>query len=129
RGGVRADARTACALGDGADLLLRLVVTRGGHRLALLEPMPDHGDSARLSVETHLPTPLLHAAKSLSYAANMLAARLAVERGYDDALLVLPDGNVLEITRSSFFWVEDERIFTPPLEADTILDSITRRRA
>jgi branched-subunit amino acid aminotransferase/4-amino-4-deoxychorismate lyase len=64
----------------------------------------------------------------LSYAANMLAARLAVERGYDDALLVLPDRRVLEITRSSFFWVADGRILTPPLQENEILDSITRRR-
>jgi branched-chain amino acid aminotransferase len=121
------DALAACEIADGADLLLRLVVTRGGHRIALLEPMPPHGETMRLSVETHLPTPLLRAAKSLSYAANMLAARRARERGYDDALLVLPDGRVLEVTRSSFFWVEDGRVYTPPLEDDTILDSITRR--
>ena len=57
----------------------------------------------------------------------MLAARLAAGRGYDDALLVLPDRQVLEVTRSSFFWVEDGRVLTPPLENDTILDSITRR--
>jgi branched-chain amino acid aminotransferase len=126
--GVRDDAMTASAIADGADLLLRLVVTRGGHRIALLEAMPQYGDSIRLSVETHLPTPLLHAAKSLSYAANMLAARRAAERGYDDALFVTPDGRVLEITRSSFFWVEDGRILTPPLGDDEILDSITRRR-
>lgn len=125
--GVRTDALTACELADGADLLLRLVVTRGGHRIALLEPMTDHGDSIRLSIETHVPTPLLRAAKSLSYAANMLAVRRAVERGYDDALLVTPDGRVLEITRSSFFWVEGGRILTPPLGGDEILDSITRR--
>jgi branched-chain amino acid aminotransferase len=126
--GMREDALTACGLADGRDLLLRLVVTRGGHRLALLEAMPAHGDSLRLSVEHHLPTPLLHAAKSLSYAANMLAARRARERGYDDALLVMPEGRVLEVTRSSFFWVEDGQAYTPPLEEDTILDSITRRR-
>ena len=124
---MRDDALTATELADGGDFLLRLVVTRGGHRVAILEPMPAYGDTIRLSVETHLPTPLLRAAKSLSYAANMLAARRAVERGYDDALLVLPDGGVLEITRSSFFWVEDGRIYTPPLDGDTILDSITRR--
>jgi branched-chain amino acid aminotransferase len=126
--GMREDALTACELADGRDLLLRLVVTRGGHRIALLEPMPEHGGSLRLSVEHHLPTPLLRAAKSLSYAANMLAARRARERGYDDALLVMPEGRVLEVTRSSFFWVEDGRVCTPPLEEDTILDSITRRR-
>ena len=129
--GVRDDALTAAGIADGADLLLRLVVTRGGHRIALLEPMPDYGVSLRLSVEHHLPTPLLRATKSLSYAANMLAVRRAAERGYDDALLVMPDsagGWVLEVTRSSFFWVEDGEVLTPPLEDDTILDSITRRR-
>ena len=125
---VRDDALTASELADGAEAMVRLVVTRGGHRVALLEALPAHGDSIRLSVESHLPTPLLRAAKSLSYAANMLAARRAVDRGYDDALFVQPDGRVLEITRSSFFWVEDGRICTPPLEDDTILDSITRRR-
>lgn len=125
--GVRDDALTACGIADGADGLLRLVVTRGGHRIALLEPISDHGDQIRLSVETHLPTPLLRAAKSLSYAANMLAARRAVERGYDDALLVTPDSRILELTRSSFFWVVDGRIYTPPLAGDEILDSITRR--
>ena len=125
---MREEALRACEIADGRDLLLRLVVTRGGHRIALLEAMPRHGDSVRLSVEHHLPTPLLRAAKSLSYAANMLAARRASERGYDDALLVLPDERVLEVTRSSFFWVEEGRTYTPPLEEDTILDSITRGR-
>ena len=126
---VRDDALAACEIADGAEALLRLVVTRGGHRIAVLEPMPSHGESMRLAVEPHLPTPLLRAAKSLSYAANMLAARRAAERGFDDALFVLPpDDHVLEVTRSSFFWVEDGRIHTPPLEDDTILDSITRRR-
>lgn len=124
---VRADIDKACELADGGDYLLRLVVTRGGHRVALLEPMPDHGASLRLAVERHQPTPLLHAAKSLSYAANMLAARLAADRGYDDALFVHPDGRVLEVTRSSFFWVDDGKLFTPPLNGDEILDSITRR--
>jgi branched-chain amino acid aminotransferase len=126
--GVREDALTASEIADGADLLLRLVVTRAGHRMALLEPMPEYGDSIRVSVETHLPTPLLRGAKSLSYAANMLAARRAAERGYDDALFVTPERRALELTRSSFFWVEDGRVLTPPLNGDEILDSITRRR-
>ena len=126
--GVRNDALTACELADGRDLLLRLVITRAGHRIALLEPISAHGDRLRLAVEEHLPTPLLRAAKSLSYGANMLAVHLAAERGFDDALLVMPDSRVLEVTRSSFFWVEDGRIFTPPLQHDEILDSITRRR-
>ncbi|MEA2374924.1 MAG: branched-chain amino acid aminotransferase [Thermoleophilaceae bacterium] len=125
--GVHGDALKACELADGGDFLLRLVVTRGGHRMALLEPLPEHRDALRLAVERHQPTPLLRAAKSLSYAANMLAVRLAAERGFDDALFVLPDDRVLELTRSSFFWVDGGKILTPPLNGDEILDSITRR--
>jgi branched-chain amino acid aminotransferase len=127
--GVHGDALKACELADGRDVLLRLVVTRGGRRIALLEPMPAHGPTLRLAVERHQPTPLLRAAKSLSYAANMLAVRRAAERGYHDALFVLPEpeSRVLEVTRSSFFWVADGKILTPPLNDDEILDSITRR--
>jgi branched-chain amino acid aminotransferase len=55
----------------------------------------------------------------------MLATRLAVERGFDEALLVTPHGRVLEAPTSSFFWVKDGRLLTPPLE-DHILASITR---
>ena len=51
-----------------------------------------------------------------------------MERGFHDALLVLPDRRVLEVTRSSFFWVEDGQVLTPPLGDDEILESITRRR-
>lgn len=125
--GVHGDALKACELADGRDHLMRLVITRGGHRITLLEPMPQHGDSLRLAVERHQPTPLLRGAKSLSYAANMLAVRLASERGFDDTLFVLPDDRVLEVTRSSFFWVDGGKVFTPPLNGDEILDSITRR--
>ena len=71
-------------------------------------------------------TRVLDGVKSLSYAANMLARRLARERGADDALLVTPHGRVLEAPTSSIFWVKDGAILTPPLE-EHILASITRR--
>jgi branched-chain amino acid aminotransferase len=63
--------------------------------------------------------------KTLSYAGNMLAGRLARERGFDEALLVSPHGRVLEGPTWTFFWVSEGRLFTPPLE-DRILASITR---
>jgi branched-chain amino acid aminotransferase len=66
--------------------------------------------------------------KSLSYAGNMLAKRLAQERGFDEALLVTPHGRVLEAPTSSVFWVaRDGALCTPPL-AEHILASITRQR-
>jgi branched-chain amino acid aminotransferase len=125
---VRADAyRLLAHAGSGPDQqLLRIVITRGGRRLLLTEPLPPSPDRIRLGSVTYSPTIVLDGVKSLSYAANMLASRLARERGFDDALLVTPEGRVLEAPTSSLFWVKDEEVLTPPLE-DHILASITRR--
>jgi branched-chain amino acid aminotransferase len=105
---------------------LRLIVTRGGRRLAMIEPLPQLPNSIALARVTYVPTLVLDGIKSLSYAANMLAGRLARERGYDEALLVTPQEEVLECPTASFFWVRDGELLTPPLD-DHVLDSITRR--
>ena len=79
---------------------LRIVITRGGRRLLLTEPIAAMPDVLRLASITYSPTRVLDGIKSLSYAANMLATRLAQERGYDEALFVTPHGHVLEAPRS-----------------------------
>jgi branched-chain amino acid aminotransferase len=111
---------------DGA---LRIVLTRGGRRLLLTEqvkPQPEGG--TRACFVTFAPTRILDGVKSLSYASNMLATRLAQERGFHEALLVTPHGRVLEGPTSSLFWVNERgELCTPPLE-DHILASITRQR-
>jgi branched-chain amino acid aminotransferase len=82
----------------------------------------------RVATIVYSPTVLLDGVKSISYAANSLATRLAVERGADQALLVSRDDHVLEGSNFAAFFAfgEDERFYTPPL-AEGILDSITRR--
>lgn len=112
--------------GSSFDGCLRVVLTRGGRRLVMTEPLPPTPEHARLAYVTYAPTHLLDGVKSLSYAANMLATRIARERGADEALLVTPHGRVLEGPTTSFFYVLDGALYTPPLE-DRILDSITRR--
>jgi branched-chain amino acid aminotransferase len=112
---------------DGA---LRIVVTRGGRRLLLTEPLPasSGAESVRLGVVTYSPTRVLDGIKSLSYGGNMLTSRLARERGFDEALLVTPHGRVLEAPTSSIFWVDQAgTLCTPPLD-EHILASITRDR-
>jgi branched-chain amino acid aminotransferase len=109
------------------DALLRLVVTRGGHRIAIVEPLPVRPAVARVATVPYAPNRILDGLKTLSYAANMLAGRLARERGFDEALLVTPHGRVLEGPTWTFFWVRDGELLTPPLE-DRILASITRAR-
>lgn len=106
---------------------LRLVLTRGGRRLLLTEPLPATKERVRLAAVTYAPTRVLDGVKSLSYASNMLAGRLARERGFDEALLVTPHGRVLEAPTSTFFWADADGVLsTPPLD-DHILASITRR--
>jgi branched-chain amino acid aminotransferase len=114
-------------LGD-ADGQLRLIVTRGGRRLAMTEPIPSHGETLRLATVTYSPTVILNGVKSLSYAANMQATRIAKAGGADEAVLVLPDGTVLEPPTSSIFWVSPQGgLRTPALDAG-VLESITRDR-
>jgi branched-chain amino acid aminotransferase len=108
---------------DGA---LRLLITRTGRRIVIVGPLPKRVPAMTLATIRYAPTRVLDAVKSLSYAANMLASRLAREAGADEALLVTPHGRVLEAPTSAFFYVIDGGLHTPPL-AEHILDSITRR--
>jgi branched-chain amino acid aminotransferase len=113
--------------GRSFDGCLRLLLTRGGRRLLITEPLHAPPAVARLSSVTYAPTRVLTSIKSLSYAANMLCSRVARERGFDEALLVTPHGRVLEAPTSSLFWVDgDGKLCTPPLD-DHVLASITRR--
>ncbi|MBE2317024.1 aminotransferase class IV [Solirubrobacter sp. CPCC 204708] len=109
------------------DGVLRFYATRGGRRIVLVLPLPQRPAVARLATIRYAPNRVTDGLKTFSYAANMLASRLAQEQGYDDALLVTPHGRVLEGTTSSFFWVRDGVLRTPPLE-DRIFGSITRER-
>jgi branched-chain amino acid aminotransferase len=126
RAAVEEDVQSLLEAAQPADALLRILVTRGGRRIALLEPLPALPQSLALGRVTYAPTLVLDGIKSLSYAANMLASRRARERGFDEALLVSPEGRVLECPTASFFWVRARELLTPPLD-DHVLESITRR--
>jgi branched-chain amino acid aminotransferase len=114
-------------LGD-ADGQLRLIVTRGGRRLAMTEPIPPHADTIRLATVTYCPSVILNGVKSLSYAANMQSTRLAKAQGADEAVLVKPDGVVLEPPTSSIFWVSPQGTLRTPALDNGVLESITRDR-
>lgn len=125
---IAADARMLLDAEPAGDAALRLVVTRGGHRLGIVEALKQRPATLALASVEYSPTRVLDQIKSLSYGANMLATRLAQERDADDALLVTPHGRVLEAPTCSFFCsLDGQTLITPPLD-DHILDSITRRR-
>jgi len=128
RGALESEIEALLAELGPADGQLRLIVTRGGRRLAMTEPIPSHGATLRLATVTYSPSVILNGVKSLSYAANMQATRIAKGTGADEAVLVLPDGTVLEPPTSSIFWVSPQgTLRTPALDAG-VLESITRDR-
>lgn len=129
--------KTAVELGTGA---VRVVVTRGAS-------VPGLDDPSKVIVFGHSwdvpegPVRLMplvapwHAAgvpwdlagaKIISYGPNMAAARRARSEGFDDALLLTTENQVLEGPTFSVAWVVDGTLETPGLELG-ILDSITRR--
>jgi len=127
RGQVERDVGALVAAMASASFDVRIVLTRGGQRIVLAEPMPELPALLRLALVVDTPRRVLGGAKTLSYAGNMLARRLAVERGFDEALLVSPDGRILELQTASIFYVDADGVLcTPPL-SEEILDSITRR--
>jgi branched-chain amino acid aminotransferase len=107
---------------------LRLVVTRGGRRLAFTEDLPARGETVRLATVTYSPNVILNGVKSLSYAANMEATRIAQGKGAEEAVLVRPDGIVLEAPTSTIFWVSYDGVLRTPALDVGILESITRDR-
>jgi branched-chain amino acid aminotransferase len=122
----RADVAALIDAREQREGMVRIVATRGGRRIVLVEPLPDLPAALALEPVTYAPVRLLDGIKSLSYGANMLASRLAREQGADEALLITPHGRVLECPTSSFFLVSGGAVRTAPL-ADHVLDSITRR--
>jgi 4-amino-4-deoxychorismate lyase len=134
-GGLAQAAAEAIAACGEADAVLRLLWTAGREGsaeptgLVLVSSLPAGLDDLRsrglrLATVPWFPGALA-GAKSTSYAENMAAVDDAVRRGADDALLVGPDGTVLEAPTSNVWFREDERLLTPSL-ALPLLAGVTR---
>ena len=69
-----------------------------------------------------------HAKTVANYANSILAKRDALEKGYDEAILLNMDDDVAEGPGENLFIVEDGEIITPPLSSG-VLGGITRDSA
>ncbi len=107
---------------------LRIVLTRGGKRLLFCETLPEWDETIAVATVTYAPSVILTGVKSISYAANMQATRIAQGKDAEEAILVRPDGVVLEAPTSSVFWVSAEGGLRTPAIDSGILESITRHR-
>lgn len=125
--------------GAGGDCQVRVLLTGGGRdplvaaaprTVVLWEPVVRPEPPLRLlpvQAPWHPATDRspFYAVKWLSYAANMACTDIARREGYHDALLLSPDGMVLEGPTFSVAWVAEGRLETPSLSLG-ILPSITR---
>lgn len=133
---------TARANAREGDLALRLTVTPGpvepgspfpgtptGGPTVVVIAHPLRIDPATyergVSAATVTRTRELPEVKAVSFLAAGLARREATQRGADEALLVTPDGSVLEGSYSNVFAVLDGVLVTPPIDAG-ILPGVTR---
>jgi branched-chain amino acid aminotransferase len=128
RGALEGEIEALLGEAGPVDGQMRLIVTRGGRRIAATEPIPPHPETVSLRTVTYCPSVILNGVKSLSYAANMQATRIAKAQGADEAVLIRPDGTVLEPPTSSVFWVSAEGGLRTPALSDGVLESITRDR-
>jgi len=128
RGALEAEIEALLGQAGPVEGQMRLIVTRGGRRIAATEPIPAHGETLSLATVTYSPSVILNGVKSLSYAANMQATRIAKGQGADEAVLITPEGTVLEPPTSSVFWVSAEGELRTPALTDGVLESITRDR-
>lgn len=131
-------ARTVAA--EGGEGIVRIIVSRGdavpgasaGGRIVVLHhPLPFTPATVRLRPWAAPWHPAgrpweLAGIKTISYAPNLMASRLAGRDGFDDALLLADDGTVLEGPTFSVGWVADGTLRLPSTGLG-ILDSITRR--
>jgi branched-subunit amino acid aminotransferase/4-amino-4-deoxychorismate lyase len=135
RGDFEAAAFDAIAAGGERDAALRLLWTAGRESaagptgLVLVSTLPPGLEELRARGLRVAAVPwaagALAGAKSTSYAENIAAQALAAEQGCDDAILVAPDGTVLEAPTSNVWFREGETLLTPSL-ALPLLAGVTR---
>lgn len=122
---------------EGGDCIVRIILTRGStgrspsRCIVIWQPLAPAAAELRL-----LPVAApwhpggqdweLTGVKTISYAPNMAASRLARNGGFDDALLMSREGLVLEGPTFAVAWSRNGVIETPSLDLG-ILDSVTSR--
>lgn len=136
---LRRIARHLAATNPTEDAVFRVTLTRGSVSareptvLATLQPLPaDWRQTAQLgwtliTAQTRHPplSALPSHIKSVGRLHGILARFEAQDAGADDALLLSPEGDVVEGPTWNIFWRKDNTLFTPAIETG-ILEGVTR---
>ena len=93
-------------------------------------PMPDENGFSACTTKFIRPSPLsapTDAKAACLYPNGARAIQYAYEKGFENAILMDPSGNVAEFASSNLFLVIDEVLYTPE-DNGTFLAGITRNR-
>lgn len=113
------------------------ILTRGGHSfhdkpegcsvLTTVREISLSGDSVRICASSHRrnSTSVLNTIKSLNYLEQILVKREAVEKGFDDAVILNHNDEITESSSCNIFWVRGKGVYTPST-ACGLLPGITR---
>ncbi len=80
-----------------------------------------------LCISTHKrnPNSVLNTVKTLNYLEKILVRREAIDKGFDDALILNLNNELTETSSSNIFWVRGKDIYTPSKQCG-LLAGITR---
>ena len=109
----------------GGDHRVKVIVTRGGRTIVIVEPLGALPTAVRAAVVDLPLARRREGHKMLAYADNLIARELAVAAGADEAIRLDADGYVAEGSTSNVFVVAGESAVTPPLGTG-ILAGVTR---
>lgn len=103
---------------------LRIVVNRGGNTAITHKSYEPPSKSLRcMTIASPIRTGLSY--KSTDYQGRFQLRDLAINRGFDDAILLSPDGSLVESTTCNLIIFTEEGWMTPPLSSGC-LPGITR---
>jgi len=115
------------AIRDRTDHKIRIVVTRGGRTIIIVEPLPPQPRELSLAiVDWPIARRARPARKTLSFLDHLIARKLAADAGADEAVRLDADGHVAECATANIFAVIAGTVVTPP--AAGILPGVTRAR-
>lgn len=103
-------------------------LTRDSDIIAFTADLTDWGEGVKLSYVPngrHASSPFA-GTKMTSWAQNLTWYEEAHEQGFDEVILLNEGGQVSECTSANIFMIQDDNIWTPPVESSGCLAGVTR---
>ncbi len=123
RAGVEAVVGAAAEDTSGLDVVVRMMLTGGGHRLVWAGPLPRRPSAVRCVTQRWVRSVWLPS--DVKHTARLEGRRACAASGADEVLWVDDHGCLLEGTRSNVFAVIGDVLVTPPSDG-RILAGVTR---